>query len=50
VSLGAASFVGSEGIAEAVEQADGAMYEDKARNRHARPASISTVTASSALP
>jgi diguanylate cyclase (GGDEF)-like protein len=37
VSVGAASFAGIEGITAAVERADRAMYEDKARNRGASP-------------
>jgi diguanylate cyclase (GGDEF)-like protein len=36
VSLGAASFSGTEDLAAAIERADRAMYEEKTRNRAAR--------------
>ncbi|HEX6040382.1 GGDEF domain-containing protein [Longimicrobium sp.] len=39
VSLGAADYAGAEEIADAIERADRAMYDEKARNRRgARPA------------
>ena len=37
-SVGAARFSGTEDLAEAIERADRAMYEEKARNREARAA------------
>jgi len=37
VSLGAASFSGTEDLPAAIERADRAMYEEKTRNRAGRP-------------
>jgi diguanylate cyclase (GGDEF)-like protein len=37
VSLGAAAFSGAEDLRSAIERADRAMYEEKTRNRAARP-------------
>jgi len=42
VSIGAASYTGVEGMASAVERADQAMYEEKARNRAALPRPVSS--------
>jgi GGDEF domain-containing protein len=36
-SLGAALYAGAEGLPAAIQRADKAMYEEKARNRHPAP-------------